>query len=203
MRLTATSIHRAAAVVIASLAIATAGCGKYVRDQGTAPAQVVIMSMQAASGADPGTFGVPLSSDVLTKGTVFNDLGEVTMQLILKDPGQVGTTGAPSPINQVTFDRYHVEFVRSDGRNTQGVDVPYAFDSAVTFTVPASGTVTQPFDLVRQDAKREAPLAALQSNSLIIAAIANVTFYGHDQAGNGVTATGSIQVNFGNFADPS
>jgi hypothetical protein len=28
-----------------------------------------------------------------------------------------------------------------------------------------------------------------------------VTFYGHDQAGNEVSATGSIQVDFGNFGD--
>jgi len=29
-----------------------------------------------------------------------------------------------------------------------------------------------------------------------------VTFYGHDQAGNDISATGSIGVEFGNFGDP-
>jgi hypothetical protein len=28
-----------------------------------------------------------------------------------------------------------------------------------------------------------------------------VTFYGHDQAGNEVTATGAIQIDFGNYGD--
>jgi len=30
-----------------------------------------------------------------------------------------------------------------------------------------------------------------------------VTFYGRDQAGNDVSATGSIGIVFGNFADPN
>lgn len=217
MSVTARSIHRRGPVAaVVALAIAASGCGKYVRDQGTAPAQVVILQMQGASGANPSQFGVPLLSDAVTIMTkpapcstsspcpeIFNDLGQVTMELILKDPGQAGTQASPTALNQVTFDRYHVEYVRSDGKNTQGSDVPYAFDSAVTFTVPSSGSVTQGFELVRNTAKHEAPLLALQTNHEIITTIANVTFYGHDQAGNAVTATGSIQVNFGDFADPS
>ena len=211
------SIHRrAATAAIALVAIAASCCGKYVRDQGTAPAQVVILQMQGASGANATQFGVPVLSDVITMvtkpapcstsnpcATIFNDLGQVTMELILKDPGQAGTQASPTALNQVTFDRYHVEYVRADGRNQQGVDVPYAFDSAVTFTVPSSGSVTQPFELVRNTAKHESPLLALETNHEIITTIANVTFYGHDEAGNAVTATGSIQVNFGDFADPS
>lgn len=215
--MTAHSIHRlATAAAIASAAVLASGCGKYVRDQGTSPAQVVILQMQGASGAAPTQFGIPVLSDVITIvtkpapcsttspcSTIFNDIGQVTMELILKDPGQAGTQASPTALNQVTFDQYHVEYVRADGKNQQGVDVPYAFDSAVTFTVPASGTVTEPFELVRHVAKSEAPLVALQTGGNEITTIANVTFYGHDQAGNAVTVTGSIQVNFGNFADPS
>jgi hypothetical protein len=33
-------------------------------------------------------------------------------------------------------------------------------------------------------------------------AIAEVTFYGRDQAGNEVTAVGNINISFGDFADP-
>jgi hypothetical protein len=95
-----------------------------------------------------------------------------------------------------------VSYRRSDGRNVQGVDVPYAFDSAVTFTIGSSGG-TGVFELVRHVAKFEAPLAALNSSSVIITTIADVTFYGKDQAGNDVAVTGSIQVSFGDFADPA
>jgi hypothetical protein len=36
----------------------------------------------------------------------------------------------------------------------------------------------------------------------MISTIADVTFYGRDQAGNDVSATGSIGIDFGNFGDP-
>jgi hypothetical protein len=51
--------------------------------------------------------------------------------------------------------------------------------------------------------KFEAPLAALARSPVIIATIARVTFYGRDQTGREVIATGQMSVSFGNFADPS
>jgi hypothetical protein len=195
------------------LATAASGCGDFVR-QGRGPAQVVLGALQGASGAEPEQFGGTLSSDVITNverqvggqtvivPTVFGDLGQVTMSLILKDPGSAEVGATPSAINQVTFTRYRVSYRRSDGRNTPGVDVPYAFDGAMTVTVPASGEVTASFLLVRITAKEEAPLRALQTGGVIISTIADVTFYGRDQAGNDVTVTGSIGISFGNFGDP-
>jgi hypothetical protein len=102
----------------------------------------------------------------------------------------------------VTFTRYRVAYRRADGRNTPGVDVPYPFDGAATFTVVGSQGGTGVFELVRHVAKAEAPLASLANNFTVITTIADVTFYGKDQAGNNVTVTGSIQVDFGDFADP-
>ena len=134
--------------------------------------------------------------------TTFNDVGQVIMSLILKDPGQSGIVAAPSALNQVTITRYRVEYRRTDGRRTQGVDVPYPFDSAVTFTVPTEGTIEAGFEIVRHTAKQEAPLAALTRNPDVIATIADVTFYGRDQAGNDISVTGTMGINFGNFADP-
>src|SRR5262249_8746698 len=95
-----------------------------------------------------------------------------------------------------------VQYRRSDGRNTPGVDVPNPFDSGLTVTVPADGTVTSGFDIVRNVAKQEAPLSTLRTGETFISTIAEVTFYGHDQAGNEVSVTGSIGITFGNFADP-
>ena len=83
----------------------------------------------------------------------------------------------------------------------QGVDVPFAFDGAITTTIPANGTTTATFELVRHVAKDEAPLAALASNPAIITTIADVTFFGRDQVGNEVSAAGSILIDFGNFGD--
>ena len=180
------------------LAVMAASCGEFVR-QDRAPVTLVIDSLQAASGAQT-QFSGTLQSDVVTivKGTptIFSDNGRVTMRFIMKD---VGTT--PSPVNGVTITRYRVTFRRPDGRNTPGVDVPNAFDSAVNFTVGTTA-VTAGFELVRHIAKEEAPLPALASSPVILSTVADVTFYGRDQAGNELSVTGSIGVQFGNFADP-
>ena len=47
----------------------------------------------------------------------------------------VTNPNGPTSNNAITVNRYRVTYRRSDGRNTPGVDVPYAFDGAVTFTV--------------------------------------------------------------------
>ena len=93
-----------------------------------------------------------------------------------------------------------MRFIRADGRTVQGVDVPYAFDGGLTVTVGAD-EATAAFTLVRHIAKREAPLAALAVNGVILSTIAEVTFYGRDQTGRAVSATGRLSVDFGNFAD--
>src|SRR5215204_5467608 len=113
------SVKRTAMALLVLGCAVSAGCGDVVR-QGRAPVQLVITSLQAASGADPGSFGGTLLSDVVTlvertvegqptqTPTTFNDFGEVTMTLILKDPGQPGAPAAPTAINQVTITRYRV-----------------------------------------------------------------------------------------------
>ena len=78
--------------------------------------------------------------------------------------------------------------------------MPYEFDGAFTTTVGADDA-TAAFTLVRNIAKEEAPLAALKSSAVIISTIAQITFYGRDQTGREVSATASISVDFGNFAD--
>jgi hypothetical protein len=189
--------------IVVVLGIGSASCGTISRE-GTASSFLVIKALEGASGADPGTFGGTLSSDVITVvetvPTIFNDLGRVQFVLAMKDPGSPETPTAPSQANWITVDRYHVRFIRSDGRNVEGVDVPYAFDSAVTATVSADTTVS--FTIVRQQAKQEAPLRALQISGLIVSTIAEVTFYGHDQTGRTVSTVGSIGVSFANFGDP-
>jgi hypothetical protein len=193
--------------LLTSLAAATAGCG--VADQGRAPVVIRIDDLVASSGAGSQTFGGYLHSDVVTNVTVsgvsvptrFNDIGRVTLSLTLKDAGAPGVGNTPSELNTVTFTRYRVVFRRTDGRNVQGVDVPYAFDSGMTISVPISGAVQQTFDIVRVSAKLEPPLLALASNGQTIDAIADVTFYGKDMQNNDVAVTGSIGVTFANFGD--
>jgi hypothetical protein len=199
--------------VIAAAALTATGCGDMATES-RAPVQLTIMSLTAASGAQPDDLSGTLRSDVITNvqqtvngqqvevPTIFNDNGSVTFALILKNPGGPVSPSEPSLLNQVTVTRYRVVYRRTDGRNTPGVDVPYPFDSAFTVTVPADGTVTSGFQIVRHSAKQEAPLRALAFNPDIISTIADVTFYGQDQVGNEVSAVGTIGIDFGNFGDP-
>lgn len=183
-------------LVVVLLIAASSACGEFTRE-GRSPVVLVVDSLFVND--DQGT----LNSDVLTKGSTLNDMAEVQMRVILKDPGAPGVTVNPTLLNAVTITRYRVEYRRTDGRAVQGVDVPYAFDSAMTITVPSDGTGTTTFQLVRHSAKEESPLRALSSNFDIISTIAYVTFYGHDQAGNDISATASIGIDFADFADPS
>jgi hypothetical protein len=188
-----------AAVII----LGSVSCGTLTR-QGTSPSYLIVQTMEASSGADPSTFGNPLLSDVVTivnqVPTFFNDLARVQFSLGLKDPGPSSSPVSPTQNNWITVDRYHVQFIRADGHNIEGVDVPYAFDGGMAVTV--SDTTTVSFQVVNHQAKLEAPLAALASNGIIFSTIAQITFYGHDQTGRGVSTTANLSVHFGNFADP-
>ena len=190
-------------VVIAGavlLMLASAGCGEMTRE-GTASSYLVLDMIEAAPGAEPDEFGGFLLSDVLTVVDdipgVYNDVGQVTVRLAMKD-----SLVSPSPTNAITITRYHVEYKRTDNQNRPGIDVPYAFDGGMTLTV-SGDAVTGSFEIVRHIAKLEAPLKALLVNGVIISTIAEVTFYGRDQTGREVSVMGRIQIDFGNFADPS
>jgi hypothetical protein len=201
-------IRRGVVPSLCLLAAAASGCGDMARE-GTGPSLATVAMLEAQSGAEPGDFAGTLSSDVVTYvkktidgqerqvPTIFGDGGRARVIVESKDP-----TTAPTPLNSVTFTRYRVTYTRTDGRNVPGVDVPFPFDSGVTFTVPSGGEGSAGFDLVRVVAKSEAPLVGLVANQDFITTIAKVTFYGKDHAGNDVSASGNIGITFGNFGDP-
>ncbi len=195
----AAGLRLAAAVV---LGLASTSCGTVAR-QGTASSFLIIKALEAAGGNATGAFGGTLNSDVITivnnTPTIFSDLGRAQFGLGLKDPGTPSSPTTPAQANWITLHSYHVRFFRTDGRNAEGVDVPYAFDNAVTATVTGDTTVT--FTLVRQQAKSEAPLRALQVNGVVVSMIAEITFYGDDQTGRPVSAMGTIGITFANFGD--
>ena len=128
--------------------------------------------------------------------TVLSDNATAEITASMKNVGI-----SPTSNNQITINRYHVDFRRADGRGVEGVDVPRAFDGAVTASIPANGSASVPFELVRHLSKSESPLVQLINNSNVIATIAVVTFYGTDAVGNVVSAVGQVTVNFGNFGD--
>jgi len=208
MRIASTLIAAAAFVA------ASVSCGSVVRTS-RAPVILVIDQLNGVRGAaTTSTAASSLTSDVftlVTSGgtctttapcpTVFSDSGQVVMHLVLKDVGSGATAPTPSTNNEVTINRVHVSYRRTDGRNQEGVDVPYAFDTASTFTVPQQGTITFGFPLVRNQTKTEAPLMALRTNGQVLSMIGDVTFFGADVVGNAVSVTGSINIDFANWGD--
>ena len=190
-----------AGIALAALA-SLPGCTSQ-QTTGESAAYLRIDTLFGASGAEPAKFSGVLASDVLTRGGVFADNGQVTVRTVMKDPGAAENPNLPSSTNLITLNRYRVRFLRSDGRNQQGVDVPHEFDGAMTFTALASGA-TGDFTLVRVQAKVEAPLMALRNlgGALAISTVAEVTFYGRDQAGRQASVSGTIGVNFADWADP-
>jgi hypothetical protein len=199
---------------IAAIVAANVSCGSVVRD-GSSPVYLVIDTLGGIRGGASAstTAEATLFSDVITNvtspppcaqdnpcPTIFSDAGSVTLRAPLKD-----ITGNPAPVpttnNEITINRYHIEYTRADGRGVPGVDVPYPIDGATTGTVPANGTLTLGFELVRHVAKEEAPLVQLRFSNNFISTITKVTFYGQDRVGNVVSVTGQITINFGNFGD--
>ena len=183
------------------VAVAASACGDMQRE-GTGSSFLIVDALSAAPGAEPDKFGNTLFSDVITtkdgQTGVFADIGKATFSLAMKD---ARSATAPTTANFITVDRYHVAFIRSDGRNKPGVDVPYPFDGAFTTTVGSEGA-NGAFTIVRHTSKLEAPLLALGSNGVIISTLAEVTFYGHDQTGREASASARMSVDFGNFQDP-
>src|SRR5262245_24050344 len=121
---------------LAAIIAASVSCGDVVR-QSKAPVMLVIDTLQAAQGNRNTTLVSNLTSDVITNvttpppcsttspcPTVFNDVGSATLRIVLKDPGSPANPAQPSSLNAVTITRIHIKYVRSDGRNVPGVDVP-------------------------------------------------------------------------------
>lgn len=188
-------------------------CGDVTKDR--SPVTILVDSLEAASGADPGNFSGFLLSDVQTivdqqvgdetmrVPVIFNDIGQATMRIISKDAGTGAISLNPTPWNSITINRYRITFTRADGRNTPGVDVPFPVDGAVTVTLTPT-PVTVPFEIVRHQAKLEQPLRALVGDGgrLFISTIAEITFFGSDPYGNDVRAVANMSVSFSDYADP-
>lgn len=211
MRWATRSVRPAAVAGLALAALGVSACGSATAREGQAASYPVIVALEGANGArgESVTFSTQaVASDVITfvketnSYTIFSDPGRVRMRLEMRD---VTNPNDPTSNNAITFRRYRVVYKRSDGRNTPGVDVPYAFDGGVTFTVSPNSEVTAPFELVRVQAKQEAPLMQLTtggSPAVSISTLADVTFYGQDQTGREVQAVGTISINFANWGDP-
>ncbi len=142
-----------------------------------------------------------LQSDVLTSlNTVTADQALVSIRAQMLSPDPI--SGA-SQYNSVMVTRYTVSYFRSDGKNTEGVDIPYSFEGYLSSLIEIGSVVDFSFVLVREVAKLELPLVNLQEGrgDGVLQLRAKVVFYGHDMANNTVTTTGYLSIYFANYAD--
>ena len=128
------------------------------------------------------------------------DVAKATFSAELLDPKSL--TGASS-YNDIMVTRYVVTFQRSDGRNSQGTDVPYSFEGTLSVLVPIGQATAATFVIVREIAKQEPPLLNLKDglpgDGLYVTA--KVDFYGRDGANKTVKATGYLPITFANYAN--
>jgi hypothetical protein len=194
--------RRRALLGAALVAAATVLPGCTSRQLEGAGSSYLIVDALNASRGDAEDFAGQLESDVIGPTGVVADVAKIDLRLGMKDPGSTTNPSTPTSANFITVTRYHVKYVRSDGRNTQGVDVPYEFDGGASVTVRDSASIsTLVITLVRAQAKLEAPLLALrtQGGQVVLTTIAEVTLYGTDQAGREVSVLAKISVTFADF----
>jgi hypothetical protein len=160
----------------------------------------IIVESITGKDAEGNTANFLQSDVVLSDSTVVADIAEATLQAALLDPAPILDT---SQYNDIILDRYIVSYSRVDGKNRQGVDIPYSFEGSLSQILRVDTSTTISFVVVREVAKLEAPLFDLIQNRAegVIEAIAKIEFYGHDLVNNKVTATGYLTIFFANYAD--
>jgi hypothetical protein len=194
------------------LAVGLSSC--VARDYGTNNRADVVLRFTKIQGQGSGAVTAAsdfLLSDVLFKGSVINDQALLSMQVVQKDPLSTGI----GLFNDVYLSSYQVQYLRSDGRNVEGVDVPFAITGTMATIVPAGNPgaiTTAAIVVVRHQAKDEPPLKNLVSacppggncggpGAIVLTTTARITVYGKTSGGKDVSAVGSLEITFADFGD--
>jgi len=197
-------------------------CGSCTPDFATQDKSNVILRITNVTGSPGGDqdAGDVLFSDVCC--AIINDNATLTFTAFLKNQNltEINPILPDNNVESVFLERYEVSYFRSDGRNTEGVDVPYRISGAMSGMIqatpakPASVSIV----VVRHQAKLEPPLrnlkgvfgqlaAALPSTgtiqfggSGIITTVAEITVHGRTMSGHAVMAQTQLEITFADFA---
>jgi hypothetical protein len=182
---------------VAALGLLMPGCAPDYVTGSTAPVNFYVAAVTNSEG------GMVIESDIRDgtgeNQTVLPDHALVSVAVRNKNPGrenQWDVAGA------VIVDSYTVRYYRTDGRGVEGVDVPYRITGNLTLVVDVenSGTTEVQIEVVRRQAKNEPPLSMIQQ-TMMLTAFAEVTLYGATIAGERVSASGAIQIDFADYAE--
>jgi hypothetical protein len=173
-----------------------------------------ISDIEGIPGGEGQEDGAILHSDV---SQVVNDIAEVEVELLRKN-----VLASSSPLEDVILTRYEVRYFRTDGRNREGIDVPFRITGPLNVRIHApsgtgESTGTAVIDVVRHQAKIEPPLFNMVGAFLpggganrtppiitgtgIMTTVAEITVYGVATNDRELSATGQLQVTFADFAD--
>jgi hypothetical protein len=173
-----------------ALALAAVGCAPDYVTGSTAPVNLLVASING---------GAVLDSDVrLSSGTICPDTVQVALAVRAKNQNEVDIT-IPQ---HVLVQQYEVRYLRTDGRANEGVDVPYRYAGPLAFEVDVatSGASSVPVQVVRRQAKIEPPLSNITGYQ-IVSMIAEITISGQTVAGEAVSGSGRMQIDFADFGD--
>jgi hypothetical protein len=196
--------------LVAMAGLLSSGCTPDFVKQDESDVILRIVDVDGEPGGDDQDAGDILFSDVCC--AIFNDDAVLTFQAVPKN----ALLDTIDFHNDVLLERYEVLYFRSDGRNTEGVDVPYRITGPIGALVSASsGASTEVvLNVVRHQAKIEPPLRNLHGVFLqglpasgvfqfggagILTTIAEITIHGRQVNGKAVQAVTRLQVVFADF----
>jgi len=187
-------------ISLCALAASLGGCVPGYVKQNDSPVLFRIVSINS---------GQTLLSNV---GSSSPDTVAVTVAVRPKNPLN---TNVPQVAEAVVIEQYRVRFFRTDGRDVEGVDVPFSFSGGITQVVDigigGGANVVLSIPLIRGQAKQEAPLRNLVSlvpttvggqqttGGVLVPRVtmtAEITIFGRTIAGEAVSDTGRVTIEF-------
>ncbi len=190
-------------LVLIIAALVLGGC--VAKEGDTTSASFLVINSLTGNDLEGNAGSTTVFSDVDMGGSIVNDNGVASVSTLTYNPLEDSEEHDITYYMNVIVDQIDVEFMRTDGRNVEGVDVPYRFTQPINMIVPVDENVEIPFVLIRHVAKLEAPLFALReitSQGVVLQLVAKVTLHGKDLGGHRVApVSGYISVWCSNFAD--
>lgn len=178
--------------VVALGALAMGGCTADWAKNSNSPVDLLMTAIND---------GNPLDSDVqISSGGVCPDVVGLRLENHFKSPTLTNTGFR----HDLTVERYEVHYFRSDGRNVEGLDVPYAITGNLSQEVQEENTATLNLEVVRRQAKLESPLLNLAGGggAIVVTMFAEITLHARTTTGDATNSvSGRLQIDFADFGD--
>lgn len=185
---------RIGGTLVLAAALAMSGCGDEYVTNSRASVLLILASINEGSVLDSEVrYGSQGDQQFICEDEVPVDLAVRN-----KNPN----SESPRIPGAVLVTGYDVRYYRSDGRNQEGIDVPYRIAGKISTAVDVatSGTVEVIIEVVRRQAKLEPPLSNIEQ-AAVLTMFAHITIYGETVSGERVEASGDLQIDFADYLD--